>query len=125
MASQQNSRGERQLMLTISREHGQRQNDGAAPLGPVGATARTAGKRSETRGPRAEEMQAASEHVFLPGDDVTEYVSKIIGDASKKFVTGPGLIRDERTLRATVAGRLMSKKDPPVVWIHANQRRVS
>ena len=70
-------------------------------------------------------MEAGNKHVFLPGDDVTEYVSAVIGDPAKKFVTGPGLVRNERTLRATVAGRLMAKQDPPVVWIHANQRRVS
>lgn len=70
-------------------------------------------------------MAAGQEHVFLPGDDVTNFVSALIGDPSKKFVTGPGLVRNEKTLRATVAGRLMSKDDPPVVWIHANQRRVS
>ena len=70
-------------------------------------------------------MDAEKTHVFLPGEDVTEEIARFTStDLATKFVVGPGLVRKEKTVIATVAGHLMSRKDPLVFWIHANQRRV-
>ena len=69
-------------------------------------------------------MDAEKTHVFLPGEDVTEEIARFTSDPATKFVVGPGLVRKEKRVVATVAGHLMSRKDPLVFWIHANQRRV-
>lgn len=65
------------------------------------------------------------DHVFLPGTNVTEEITGFTQDPSVKFVLGPGLIRKEKNVFTTTAGRLMHRNDPLVFWIDSNQRRVS